>query len=381
MRATAEGARSVIDVQGVAQLIALLQGRGYQVVGPTLRDGAITYEILNKLEDLPAGWADEQAPGRYRVKRRDGEALFGYTVGVQSWKKFLHPPELPLVEVQRNGTTFRILHNNATPPRYAFLGVRACELAAIGVQDRVFQDGRFTDPHYQGRRSQIFIVAVHCTRAGANCFCASMGNGPRARKGFDLALTEVIDGGRHLFVIEAGTKAGEHLVEEVHAAPAPPELCQQADEAVDRASSQTRQMETAGIRDLLYENFDHPEWDNVAARCLSCANCTMVCPTCFCTTVDDVSDVTGEHAGRWRRWDSCFTQAFSYIHGGSVRTSSKSRFRQWLTHKLASWIDQFGTSGCVGCGRCITWCPVGIDITEEIRAIRGASTAPVTKGG
>jgi Fe-S-cluster-containing hydrogenase component 2 len=129
-------------------------------------------------------------------------------------------------------------------------------------------------------------------------------------------------------------------------------------------------MDTTGIRDLLYTNFDHPRWDNVAQRCLTCANCTMVCPTCFCTTVEDVSDVTGSHAERWRKWDSCFSQNFSYIHGGSVRSSAKSRYRQWMTHKLASWIDQFGSSGCVGCGRCITWCPVGIDITEEVRAIR-----------
>ncbi|HLN03204.1 MAG TPA: 4Fe-4S dicluster domain-containing protein [Bryobacteraceae bacterium] len=382
METTAESTRSVLDVEGIAQLIALLQRRGYQVAGPTLRDGAINYEVLRKLEDLPAGWTDEQAPGRYRVTRRKDNALFGYTVGPQSWKKFLHPSELPLVELRRDGANFQILHNHGVPPRFAFLGVRACELAAIAVQDRVFQGGRFTDPHYEGRRSQVFMVAVHCTQAGPNCFCASMGTGPWACTGFDLALTEVIDGGRHLFVVEAGTKAGTELLEEMYAAPAPPELCRQAEESVRRASLQTRQMDTAGIRDLLYENFDHPEWDNVAARCLSCANCTMVCPTCFCTTVDDLSEVTGERAGRWRRWDSCFTQSFSYIHGGSVRTSSTSRFRQWMTHKLASWIDQFGTSGCVGCGRCITWCPVGIDITEEVRAIRGgrANAAPVSKG-
>jgi formate hydrogenlyase subunit 6/NADH:ubiquinone oxidoreductase subunit I len=151
---------------------------------------------------------------------------------------------------------------------------------------------------------------------------------------------------------------------------------------VDRASRQIRHLDTAGLRDLLYENFEHPRWDNVAARCLSCANCTMVCPTCFCTTVEDVSDISGNHAERWRRWDSCFTQSFSYIHGGSVRTSAKSRYRQWMTHKLASWTDQFGTSGCVGCGRCITWCPVGIDITEEVRAIRESIVhpTPASKG-
>ena len=382
MEPSVRSTRSVIDMEGVAQLIASLQRRGYEVVGPTLRDGAITYEILNKLEDLPAGWSDEQAAGRYRVKKQAGGALFGYTVGLQSWKKFLHPAEVSLLEVQRDGGKFRILNNHSAPARYAFLGVRACELAAIAVQDRVLLDGKFTDSHYADRRRNLFVVAVHCTQAGANCFCASMQTGPRAQKGFDLALTEIADGGHQVYVVEVGSEAGAEVLRDLHASQASAELCRQADEAVQRASLQTHRMDTAGIRDLLYESFDHAEWENVAARCLSCANCTMVCPTCFCTTVDDSSDVTGEHAGRWRRWDSCFTQAFSYIHGGSVRTSSKSRFRQWMTHKLASWIDQFGISGCVGCGRCITWCPVGIDITEEVRAIRGngANLAPVTKG-
>ena len=150
---------------------------------------------------------------------------------------------------------------------------------------------------------------------------------------------------------------------------------QEADAAVEAAArQQVRSIDTTGIKELLYENFEHPRWDNVASRCLTCANCTMVCPTCFCTSVEDVTDITGDHAERWRRWDSCFTQSFSYIHGGSVRTSAKARYRQWMTHKLASWIDQFGSSGCVGCGRCITWCPVGIDITEEVRAIREGGT-------
>jgi ferredoxin len=142
------------------------------------------------------------------------------------------------------------------------------------------------------------------------------------------------------------------------------------------AAHMGRSMDTSGIKELLYRNLDHPRWDNVASRCLTCTNCTMVCPTCFCTTVEDTTDLTGERAERWRKWDSCFTMDFSYIAGGSVRSSAKSRYRQWMTHKLASWIDQFGTSGCVGCGRCITWCPVGIDITEEVRAIRETSLHP-----
>ena len=131
-----------------------------------------------------------------------------------------------------------------------------------------------------------------------------------------------------------------------------------------------RSLDQEGLKELLYENRNHPRWDDVADRCLSCANCTMVCPTCFCTTVEDSTDLTGDTAERVRRWDSCFTMDFSYIHGGAVRKSVKSRYRQWMTHKLGTWQDQFGSSGCVGCGRCITWCPVGIDITEEVAAMR-----------
>jgi len=162
------------------------------------------------------------------------------------------------------------------------------------------------------------------------------------------------------------------------ARPAPPELCRQADEAVARAASQVRSVEREGLHELLTENFNHPRWEDVAKRCLTCGNCTMVCPTCFCTTIEDTSDLTGAHAERWRKWDSCFTQALSYIHGGSVRQSVKSRYRQWMTHKLASWTDQFGGTGCVGCGRCITWCPAGIDITEEARAIRDGNRVATT---
>jgi sulfhydrogenase subunit beta (sulfur reductase) len=131
-----------------------------------------------------------------------------------------------------------------------------------------------------------------------------------------------------------------------------------------------RRLDTDGIRDLLRETLEHPRWDEVAGRCLTCGNCTLVCPTCFCTAVEDGNDLTGERAERSRVWDSCFSIDYSYIHGGSIRQSPKGRYRQWLTHKLGTWHDQFGSSGCVGCGRCITWCPVGIDITEEVAAIR-----------
>jgi ferredoxin len=375
--------KKTVTVQQLEGLIPALQRRGYQVVGPVVREGAIVYDVVEKLADLPTGWTDEQAPGRYRLQRRNDQALFGYAVGPHSWKKYLHPAEIRLFSAEQQGGTLRILNNQPPPPRRAFLGVRACELAAIAVQDRVLQGDRYRDPIYSSRRESIFIVAVNCTQAASTCFCTSMKTGPQVERGFDLALTELARPEKHEFLVEAGSDAGAEVLAELESATASAEICAEAVAAVEHTAAQIeRRMDTTNIRDLLSQTFEHPRWDNVAERCLTCANCTMVCPTCFCTTVEDTSDLTGTHAERWRKWDSCFSQSFSYIHGGSVRSSAKSRYRQWMTHKLGSWIDQFGTSGCVGCGRCITWCPVGIDITEEVRALRepAASSKEKTDG-
>lgn len=368
----ARGSYSVLQASEVGKLIEALARRGYEVNGPTVRDGAIVYDHIESAEELPAGWTDEQEPGRYGLKRRQDEALFGYAVGPQSWKKYLHPAEVRLFAAERQDGTFRILNNETAPKRpHAFLGVRACELAAIAVQDRVLLEDKYRDSIYGERRSGVFVVAVQCTQAAATCFCASMGSGPRARTGFDLALTELVGADGHRFIVETGSERGAEVLADLHTTPATDADLRKAEAAVEGAArQQVRRIDTEGIKELLYQSFEHPRWDDVARRCLTCANCTMVCPTCFCTTVEDVTDVTGDHAERWRHWDSCFTLDFSYIHGGSIRNSSKGRYRQWMTHKLASWIDQFGSSGCVGCGRCITWCPVGIDITEEVRAIR-----------
>jgi sulfhydrogenase subunit beta (sulfur reductase) len=363
--------RSIIQPRNLQILLDALAARGYRVLGPTVRDGAIVYDQVSSVSQLPVGWTDEQDAGRYRLKRRGDQAIFGYVVGPHSWKQFLHPPEAKLWKATREGSKLTITEEPRTPSRFAFLGVRSCELRAIAIQDKVLLQGQFVDPTYASGRNDLFIVAVNCTQAGGTCFCASMGTGPRVSGGFDLSLTEIIDEQRHYFVVEAGSDAGKQVLAQI-----PHEVAQQGEveeaerRIADAANQMGREMETSGLKDLLYRNYENPRWDQLAQRCLTCANCTMVCPTCFCTTVEDVTDLTGEHAERWRKWDSCFTMDFSYIHGGSVRSSAMSRYRQWMTHKLATWIDQFGTSGCVGCGRCITWCPVGIDITEEARAFR-----------
>ena len=344
------GDQVVLGRPQLGTLLEALRADGYRLVGPRIRDGAIIYAEIETLDDVPAGWTEVQEAGAYRLRRR-----------------------------QEGG--FTVLDEARAAPRLALIGARSCDLHAIVIQDRVFTGGGHVDPDYAARRRDVFVVAVNCGEAGGTCFCVSMNTGPRATRGFDLALTELIDARGHRFLAEIGSPAGTALLSRVGSEKAPDDDRRAADEAVARtAASMGRTIETRDIKDLLYRNLEYARWDDVAGRCLGCANCTLVCPTCFCAAVEDVTDLAGAHAERVRRWDSCFTLEHSYIPGGSVRASLKARYRQWLTHKLATWIDQFGSSGCVGCGRCITWCPVGIDITAEVAAIRAsdAGAAPTT---
>jgi ferredoxin len=360
---------ALFDSAALHRLVEVLIERGYRVVGPTLRDNAIVLAELESAAELPYGWGVDVGPGQYRVRRRDDEAAFGHSAGPQSWKQFLHPPRQRLWSGNRDGTVER----DEEAPRYAFLGVRGCDLAAIATLNRVLGTSEHPDVSFVSRRRQAFVIAVNCTEPGGLCFCASMGTGPAVGPGYDLALTERLGGDGPSYLVDIGSPEGADVLAAVpHRTAADDETsCASAD--VEAAADQMgRRMPDMDLRDLLIRSRESPQWDEVASRCLTCGNCTMVCPTCFCTSTEDVSDLTGEHAERWREWSSCFEFDFTYVHGGgSVRQSGASRYRHWLTHKLGTWHDQFGTSGCVGCGRCIAWCPTGIDITAEMNKMAG----------
>jgi len=368
------GDAAVIDPRGLDALIRILGALGYDTMGPVVQDGAIKPGPVAGVVDLPVGYRDEQAPGHYRLTKGDDQSVFSWAVGPGSWKAELFPPTQELWRATVEGDEVTFVQPEPPTAPIAVIGARPCALASLDVLDRVMRNNEVADPRYAARRDGAFVVVAECGVPAATCFCTSMRTGPGVEKGFDLALSEIEKGGQH-FVVRVGSERGAEVLSLLATASATNEDLEDRRTVLAAAvESMQRHLDTEGLPGLLARNLEHPRWDEVAERCLACGNCTLVCPTCFCSTVWDSTDLDGSIA-RGRSWASCFELAHSYLYSGPVRVSRRSLYRQWMSHKLSTWWDQFGTSGCVGCGRCITWCPVGIDITQEAAAIRASDGA------
>jgi NAD(P)H-flavin reductase len=376
-RWAAEGESSAVLLPATRldELLQRLRADGWRVVGPIVEDGALKMADIGSAADLPFGWTVRSAPGVARLERRpddDPPSRRAFDNG-PAWsgiKPWTFPSRVDALAVE-TGQDGRLGVRVEAPPAQplAVLGARACDLAALAVHDRVLADGPARDPDYASRRADLFVIAVECAMATSTCFCTSMGTGPEVTSGADVVLAE-IEGG---FVARADTPAGARLLDGLGLGPAPARSVRAAvDQVAAVRASMGHAVETEGLHDRLLANLDHPRWDAIAERCLACANCTLVCPTCFCTGVSIASDLDGLASSATRTWDSCFTSGFAQVAGGgSFRPRHRDRYRQWLTHKFGTWWDQFGTSGCVGCGRCVAWCPVGIDVREELAIIAG----------
>lgn len=354
-----------LPAEALDALIARLKEAGYEVHGPQIHDGVLRYRPLHSAADLPWGWISHQAAGRYTLEHTNRRRAFDITPGPDTWKRYLFPPREPLFTWQRQNGSWEVTAPRETPPRLALLGVRPCELAALAVLDRVFLRPGWEDPLYRARRARLFIVAVNCTRPGDTCFCVAWGTGPEASEGYDLLLTELDDG----FLVQIGSEAGREILADLPWEPASSFWLERARQELQAARQhmQTALPDPQAVRHALLAQLESPLWDEWGARCLGCGNCTQVCPTCFCWDVEDEITLEGDQVTRFRRWDSCYAPGHAYTAGGSARPTVRERFRQWVTHKLATWQDQFAVSGCVGCGRCITWCPAAIDLTEVAR--------------
>lgn len=334
-------------------LFDLLQQQGYTLVGPQAIDGAILYRPLRHPDQLPAGIEQIQQPGQYRLIRTDSPRLFSWANGPQALKPLTFTPRETLWRSELNADgSIRFHEVIASPSPTAVIGVRGCDLTALALQDRHFAD----DPYYQTRRASLLLIAVDCSHPADTCFCASTGDGPDAKTGHDLALIELDHGYR----VRAGSERGQALMEHLPLERSTQRHREQAVSQHQLACRQQRQLPAFEPAKLIHQG-QHLAWDEVADACLSCGNCTSVCPSCFCFSESEVPELDGKRSDHQRQWDSCFSEGHSYIHGHRFRPDTKGRYRQWLTHKFGSWVEQYGRSGCTGCGRCISWCPVGID--------------------
>jgi sulfhydrogenase subunit beta (sulfur reductase) len=346
------------------QLLDTLHHNGHKVYGPQVRDDAIIYAPLKTTADLPQGIEDHHAPGNYRLKDNGSQHWFDSASTPQGIKPLLFKPRETLWRATRDAmgaVHFKDPENDAE--KIAIIGARACDLAALKLQDQHFLSIENTpDPFYAARRHNLFIIAINCTRAVDTCFCSSTGDGPKCHDGFDIVMTEL----DHGFVVASGSQQGQQLIKQLALTDADEQQLSEATQREANATQQQRSVPSQNMRDTLFNALDHPQWDDIASRCLSCGNCTSVCPSCFCYSEHAEPTLDGSITEQLREWDSCFTQGHSYMHGITVRHDTKLRYRQWLTHKFAGWHDQYGRSGCTGCGRCITWCPPGIDITQEL---------------
>ncbi len=359
-------------------LLHALHDAGYSCVGPQVRDGAIVYDVLNNADQLPWGIREQQSPGGYQLEKITEHKAFAFANGPQALKPLLFKPQETVWKVERNreGKLF-FQPQQAEEQPIAMIGARSCDLAAMNIQDKVFIESAHPDPRYKKRREHLFVVAVNCSYSSNNCFCVSAGTGPEVKNSFDILMTEIDDG----FVVNPGSERGQAIIDRLHLSKAKTTQDTQASNIVEHTTAmQTKRIpldNQRGLRDLLFANLNHSRWEEVAQRCLSCGNCTSVCPTCFCHSEVEKPSLDGTSSEHQREWDSCFTAGHSYLSGKVIRDDTHKRYRQWLTHKVGSWFDQFDTSGCVGCGRCVTWCPVGIDITEELAAISGESNVRI----
>ena len=349
-------------------LLQALTDTGYQCIGPQVRDDVIVYDLLTDVGQLPLGQTDIQSPGSYRLQPSSSPHHFSWAVGPQALKPYVFKPVETLWQVKRIAGRLTFESSQPQVQLTAVIGVRACDLAALQLMDTHFQERDYPDSHYQRRRESLFLIAVDCSYPAETCFCHSTGDGPAADQLYDLVLNELDDG----YLVAAGSDRGTALMNMLPLGQAEQNHVETAEKYHRHAVQvQKRRLNPEHGKGLL-NRLEHPRWDDVAERCLACGNCTAVCPTCFCSSEADEPELDGQHSRHNRQWDSCFSYGHSYIHGQLIHSGIRERYRQWLTHKLGNWHFQYGRSGCVGCGRCLTWCPVGIDITEEVVAINAA---------
>ncbi len=313
------------------------------------------------------------------VDQKDGSAAYkewqdGITWSdslntVRSPKDFFFPQMEDLMKFKTEGKNIEVIDTRCETEDFVIFGVRACDVKSFEILDRVFL-AEPVDSYYASRREKCVIVSTACARPSETCFCKTFGLAPEDPDG-DVTTWKTES---ELF-LKANTKKGEELLEKIS------RLTQECDESavLEQKEKISAIMEKLPLKDLntdafgggkTDEFFNSPAWDELSAACLGCGTCTFVCPTCQCYDIKDFN--TGNGVIRFRCWDSCMYSDFTKMAHGNNRLTQKERFRQRFMHKLVYYPENNdGILGCVGCGRCLSKCPISMNIVKVMKKIGG----------
>ncbi|MFC1926931.1 4Fe-4S dicluster domain-containing protein [Chloroflexota bacterium] len=269
-------------------------------------------------------------------------------------KEWLFPKTETLFAAKREGGDYEISPSDIEQKTVIF-GIRPCDAKAIAMLDFPFL-AEPADSLWAQHREKTYLIGLSCNTACSQCFCTSMGTAPNDPSDVDILLTEVGDS----YAVQTVTEKGKQLLEGI-------ELKEQ-DLTLPPPPSPTS-VPAEGISEAVRKAFDEPYWSRLADRCIHCNVCAYVCPTCYCFDIRDYPE--GEKIERLRTWESCQSKGFTRIAGGHDPRADKGiRLRQRFAHKLLYFPQEFGPLACVGCGRCVTSCPVNIDIREIINDVQ-----------
>ncbi|MGO0122055.1 4Fe-4S dicluster domain-containing protein [Desulfothermobacter acidiphilus] len=315
----------------------------FNLVAPVEEDGEIYFRYLREADKVYLGPKASRVPP----------------------KRFFFPATEPLFRYAPRGNSWELAPVEPDPRPLALFGLRPCDLQGFKALDAVFLASP-VDPYYAARREKALLLGWSCLEVEPACFCVTYGYTPVTGEGADLHFTAL--GGRYL--VEALTDKGQQLVEK-HSqllVPAPAELLEAKQQLETRLlASLVVPPLLEGVKEKLPLLVQDSYWEDLAQRCLGCGICTYLCPTCHCFDLFD----WGEEGDRWRCWDTCLFPEFTLqTSGHNPRARLSERLRNRLYHKLLYHYQRYGVEGCVGCGRCVSCCPVNIDIREVMTEVR-----------
>lgn len=316
----------------------------YKIFAPQRKDNAIVFDVMKNVNQVVLHYSNSVKPPK-EIFFPQTQTLFGYE----------RSPELKITDPPKE------------PKKAMLWGVRPCDARSFLILDELFY-WDYEDDLYRNMRDKTVIIGLACTDPHHNCFCTSVGGKPHSKEGLDVLLTDLGD----RYYVEILTKKGEEVIRK------PKDLFTKATEKEkklrDKIQSEaegkvTKNVEVAGVKEKLDELFESDYWERRSATCVGCGICTYLCPTCHCFDITD--EDRGKCGRRIRTWDTCMVPEYTvHASGYNPRPGKKSRLRNRVFHKFNYYPKRFDKIACVGCGRCITRCPVGIDIVEVLEDVK-----------